>query len=128
MSASVDITTEVKMDVPTVPIQSVTTREKDGDKKKTRAKLVSDKDNDDDKEKEKIREELEEVVFLSMEADTVSKVAVKTGIQDDTYIEILSGVKPGDEIVVGPYSAVARKLKSGEKIIKVDPDKFYEKN
>jgi HlyD family secretion protein len=127
MSASVDITTEIKDEVPSIPIQAVTTREKESDKKKTRAKLVSDKDEDDD-EKEKIREELEEVVFLSTEADTVGKVAVTTGIQDDTYIEILSGVKTGDEIVVGPYSAVARKLKSGEKIIKVDPDKFYSKN
>ena len=125
MSASVDITTEIKEDVPSVPIQTVTTREKDSDKKKTRAKLVSDEEKDD---KDKEREELEEVIFLVTAADTVAKAVVTTGIQDDTYIEVLSGLKTGDEIVVGPYSAVARKLKSGEKVIKVDPDKFYKKD
>lgn len=126
MSASVDITTEIKENVPSVPIQAVTTREKDGSKKKSNAKLVSDDQDSDSKDKS--REELEEVVFLATAADTIAKAAVTTGIQDDTYIEIIKGAGVGDDIVVGPYSAVARKLKSGEKIIRVDPDKFYEQN
>jgi HlyD family secretion protein len=122
MSASVDITTEIKENVPSVPIQAVTTREKEGNKKNSNAKLVSDDQENDQKN----REELEEVVFLVTAADTVAKAAVTTGIQDDTYIEIIKGANVDDDIVVGPYSAVARKLKSGEKIIRVDPNKFYE--
>jgi len=128
MSASVDITTEVKENVASVPIQAVTTREKDG-KKISNVKLVSDSDSDseDAAAAEKNREELEEVVFIVAATDTVGKVHVTTGIQDDSYIELVSGAKEGDQIVVGPYSAAARKLKSGDKIIKVEPDKFYEK-
>jgi HlyD family secretion protein len=126
MSASVDVTTEVRNNVASVPIQAVTTREKEGAKKETRAKLVSDEE--EEIEEEKSRDDFEEVVFLVMPADTVSKVIVTTGIQDDTYIEVTKGLSAGDDIVVGPYSAVARQLKSGTKVIKVDPDKFYENN
>lgn len=124
MSASVDITTEVRNDVASIPIQAVTTREKEGDKKETRAKLVSDED-EESSSGEKSREDFEEVVFMVTAADTVAKVIVTTGIQDDTYIEVTSGLKAGEDAVVGPYSAVARQLKSGDKVIKVDPDKFY---
>lgn len=124
MSASVDITTEVKENVPSLPIQAVTTREREDKQKKTNAKLVSDEQEEDE---EKAREELEEVVFQVMSTDTIAKTQVTTGIQDDAYIEILKGVNVGDDIVIGPYSAVARKLKRGDKIIRVDPDKFYEK-
>lgn len=123
MSASVDITTEIKENVASVPIQAVTAREKEENKKKSNAKLVSD-----DQEEDRSREELEEVVFQITEADTVRRSVVTTGIQDDSYIEIVKGLNTGDDIVVGPYSAVARKLKSGDKIIRVDPDKFYEKD
>ncbi|PHN04445.1 HlyD family secretion protein [Flavilitoribacter nigricans] len=125
MSASVDITTEIKENVPSVPIQAVTTREKEESKKNSNAKLVSDDQDNDD---QKAREELEEVIFLVTPADTVGKAVVATGIQDDTYIEIVSGLKVEDDIVIGPYSAVARKLKSGDKVIRVDPDKFYDQN
>lgn len=128
MSASVDITTDIKKDILSVPIQAVTTREKDPDKKKSRAKLVSDDDSDDDEEaSEADRDELIEVVFLVTEADTVRQVPVVTGIQDDTYIEVVSGVEEGEDIVVGPYSAIARKLSAGDKVIRVDPDDFYKK-
>jgi HlyD family secretion protein len=41
---------------------------------------------------------------------------VKTGIQDNDYIQILSGIKEGEEVVIGPYAAVSRKLEQGSKI------------
>ena len=41
---------------------------------------------------------------------------VKTGIQDDSKIEILSGLKAGDEIIVGPYVTVSKELNSGDKV------------
>ena len=57
-------------------------------------------------------EEIDEVVFV-YEADTARMVKVKTGIQDNEYIQILSGLEPGQEIITGPYSTVSRKLKNG---------------
>ena len=50
---------------------------------------------------------------------------IKTGIQDDNYIEVLSGVKKGDMIVSGPYSVVARKLKSGNIVRKVKEEELF---
>jgi HlyD family secretion protein len=47
--------------------------------------------------------------------DTVHRVDVKTGIQDQNFIEIISGLKEGDEVVTGPYVAISRELKSGNK-------------
>ena len=43
-------------------------------------------------------------------------VKVTTGIADDTYMEIKSGIKPGDEVISGSYSAISRKLKDGAKV------------
>jgi len=94
MSASVEINTHTVADILSIPIQSVTTREGNENEKA-------------DKE-----ENIKEVVFL-MEADTARMAEVKTGVQDDTYIEILSGIEEGDIVVVGPYSAVSKKLKEG---------------
>lgn len=48
--------------------------------------------------------------------DTVGIREVKTGIQDNDYIEIVSGLQKGETIVTGPYSAIARKLKGGSRI------------
>jgi HlyD family secretion protein len=41
---------------------------------------------------------------------------VTTGIADDSYMEIKSGINPGDEVISGSYSAISRKLKEGAKI------------
>ena len=107
MSASVEINTTTAKDVLSVPIQSVTTRE---EKKKGSS-------SDDDL--------IKEVVFATVDgADTVKMVEVKTGIQDDTYIEVTSGLEGSEEIVVGPYSAISKKLESGKAITKKkDKDK-----
>jgi HlyD family secretion protein len=51
-----------------------------------------------------------------IENDTVKMVSVQTGIQDDSYIQILSGLVEKQEIVIGPYTAVSRKLKQGDRI------------
>ena len=56
--------------------------------------------------------EIDEVVFV-YEADTTRMVTVKTGIQDNEYIQVLEGLDPGQEVITGPYSAVSRKLKNG---------------
>lgn len=109
MSASVDIFTEQAQDVVAVPIQCVTVREKESDKKVTKDKsLPDDMVVPDDKE-------FDEVVFL-MDADTAKMVKVETGIQDDEFIMIKSGVNVGDKLISGPYSEVSKTLKSGDKV------------
>lgn len=102
MSASVEINTTTADDIIAVPIQSVTTREEEGK---------------DGKAKEDA--EIKEVIFALVDgADTVTMIEVKTGIQDDTYIVVKSGLKGGEEIVVGPYSAISKKLEGGKRINK----------
>jgi len=101
MSASVDIKTETMDDVLAIPIQAVTVREKEDDK--------------DNKKKKAAIDELEEVVFV-MEADTVRMVNVTTGIQDDEYILVTSGLEKGEVIVTGPYSAISKKLDQGDAV------------
>ena len=110
MSASVDINTETQQDVLSVPIQSVTTREEEKD------------EDEEEVKKEKKDEEIKEVVFV-MSADTVKMVEVKTGIQDDENIQILSGLEEGEEVVAGPYSAISRKLKEGMQVRLEDKEK-----
>ncbi|HZV70352.1 MAG TPA: efflux RND transporter periplasmic adaptor subunit [Saprospiraceae bacterium] len=101
MSASVDINTNTERAVIAIPIQSVTTREKDGEKKDSSTVKKSIMDD-----------EIDEVVFV-IDADTAKMVKVKTGIQDNEYIQVLDGLTVGDEVITGPYSTVSRKLKNG---------------
>lgn len=65
------------------------------------------------------------MVFIVTEADTVKMMEVTTGIQDDDYIQILTGLKDEEEVVTGPYTAISRKLKQGDKIIKTSEADFY---
>lgn len=126
MSAIVDIQTQTVHDVVTVPIQSVTVRAEGG---KTAEELQKQRDKEakertgnavnvaqERQEARRDREALREVVFVR-EGDTVRMRPVKTGIADDTDIEIKSGLKPGEEVVSGGYAAVSRLLKDGSKII-----------
>jgi HlyD family secretion protein len=118
MSSTVEINTETRPNILTVPIQSVVVREKkelDGKKENTDAK---DEDSEDE-------EDLIEVIFIAMEGDTVKAVPVITGIQDDTYIEIKEGVKAGEKVVSGPYSVLSRRLKQGMNINIVKESELY---
>ena len=60
-------------------------------------------------------EKLAKVVFLK-KGSKAQSIKVTTGIADDTYMEIKSGVQPGDEVISGSYSAISRKLKDGAKV------------
>lgn len=127
MSASVDVFTQTADNTITVPLIAVTAREDKKDDKK-----VVDKDeeesvvNNAQKEKEKKDDLIKEIVFVIV-GDTVAVKEVKTGIQDNDHIEILSGIAEGDMVISGPYSAIARKLKSGSKIKLMDKKKAEEK-
>src|SRR5207244_5685440 len=60
-------------------------------------------------------EKIGKVVFLK-KGSAAQMVKVTRGISDDTYMEIKSGVQPGDEVVSGSYSAISRKLKDSAKL------------
>lgn len=104
MSASVDIQTQRKNNVLAVPINSVTTRDKDSSSSK----------------------DVHEIVFTLQGNKTVKQTPVTTGIQDDSYIEILSGLKKGDTIVAAPYSAISKDLATDKKVKVVPKKDLYE--
>jgi HlyD family secretion protein len=132
MSATVDIQTETVVNVLSVPIQSVTTRQdttektekKVGEEKQT---TVKEGDQEIIKMKDKKADVVDEYVFVFNDGKVIMR-KVKAGIQDNMYIQILEGLKDGDEVVSAPYTAITRKLKDGDKVDKVDKkDLFNEK-
>jgi HlyD family secretion protein len=60
-----------------------------------------------------------------LQAGKVKQVEVTTGIQDDTYIQILSGLKGGEEVVSAPFAAISKTLKDGMVVEKVDKSKLF---
>lgn len=126
MSASVSITTDLAPDVLAVPIQAVTSRENNNEEK---GETKSDGEPVNASEKEATKSDqnrqlakLEEIVFL-IKGDTVAQVKVTTGIQDDEYIAVTTGLSEGDVIVSGPYRTVSRTLKSGSAVHKKEDKK-----
>lgn len=113
MSATVEISTNEVANVLSVPIQAVTTRDKvaSDDKKEKKDEWQMQKVED---KTPSISNEIQEVVFV-LDGDKVKMVQVKSGIQDDSFIEIKSGLEENVELVTGPYDAVSRKLKDGAK-------------
>lgn len=135
MSATVDIETQTVENVVSIPIQSVTVRADGGktteDLQKENAKKAQERSGNEleiAKEREQARrnrDKLKRVVFLKTD-DTVKMAEVETGIADNTYIEVKSGVKAGDEVVSGTYAAISRQLKDGKKVT-IDKGKKEEK-
>jgi len=107
MSASVDIQTESKSDIITVPIQSVTTRADTTDIGGT----LSDKD-------------IRTIVFITDSKYAIAK-DVKTGIQDNNYIEILTGIEAGDNVISAPFSAISKKLSDSTLIEIVKKEELF---
>jgi HlyD family secretion protein len=123
MSASVDIQTEHRVQVPTVEIAAVTTRDDTtGRVKSTYEKIKEDKEEDTETQ----TEEIKEYVFTYEGGKAVMR-EVKTGIQDNKYIEILSGLEAGEEVINGPYSAVSKDLKNRDQVEKTDKDDLFKK-
>ncbi|HVG07618.1 MAG TPA: efflux RND transporter periplasmic adaptor subunit [Thermoanaerobaculia bacterium] len=98
MSVRAEIDTAVHSDVLVAPIQAVVERD------------VKDKETD--------------VVFVIEDGKAVQRV-VKTGISDETQVEIVSGLKPGDKVVTGPYRSL-RDL-NGDDAVKVTDQKQEER-
>ena len=123
MSATVDIKTNEKANILTVPIQSVTTREekelKDGKSKDDKATADNTKPSDDNTGKEK--KTVQELVFI-VENGKAKTVNVKTGIQDANYIEIVSGLKEGETVIKAPFKLISKSLSNGD-MVTVVPEK-----
>lgn len=124
MSANADIQTKTHVNVLSVPINAVTTRDKN-DSTKTGLKK---KDESDLKPAADLTDDLEVVVFVIDKEGKVSRVKVKTDIQDINNIEITEGLKGGEEVVTGPYDVVSKTLKAGKKVKVVDKKELFEKN
>lgn len=127
MNASADIQTKTKENVLSIAINAVTTREKGTDK------LVNEK-KDKKTEEEGVQEtsknslaaDMDEVVFVLQAGGTVKKVKVKTDIQDINNIEVIEGLKEGDEVIAAPYNVISKTLKDGMKVKVVEKDKLFE--
>jgi len=130
MNASADIQTKTRNNVLAVPINAVTTRDKNGDKPVSDKKQDKDNNNNNSQEVPAVNaDDLEEVVFvLQADKTTVKKVKVKTDIQDINYIQITNGLKPGEEVITGPYNLVSKTLKDGDKVKIVPKEQLFEDN
>ncbi|MCE7071508.1 efflux RND transporter periplasmic adaptor subunit [Dyadobacter sp. CY327] len=118
MTASVEIITERKNGVVSVPIAAVTTRNSTPPVAAgARPGEQTEQAPEEDEKKPKKEEAIKEVVFVDVNGKAEMK-EVKTGISDFENIEILSGLKPGDTIISGPYIAVSKNLKNGDLVEK----------
>lgn len=114
MTASVEIITQRKDNVLSVPLSAVTTR--DPNKKKPgRGNDEGEEQASTDDEKKAIKEETKEVVFVN-ENGTAKMVEVETGISDYENIEITKGLTIDQKVVSGPFLVVSKRLEDGDKI------------
>ncbi|MHC1736973.1 MAG: efflux RND transporter periplasmic adaptor subunit [Ignavibacteriaceae bacterium] len=116
MSCSATIETETRLNVLSVPIQSVTAR----------SDFKPDENSGDEiqvtNSKKKEEEKVQEIVFIIQDGKAKTK-NVKTGISDDNYIEIINGLDSNEEVVSGSYKAISRELKEGSIVTKEDKTK-----
>lgn len=130
MSASADIQTTRKVQVLSVPILAVTTRDRNEQAAESKAKEEADKKRaQGETPSDEVvynADEMEEVVFVVQTNGVVKKVKVHTGIQDNEYIEVSGDLKEGDQIVSAPYNTISKTLKDGSKVEVVTKDKIYE--
>jgi len=120
MSATVDIQTERKIKVFTLPIQAVTTRP---DSAMEEFKVESEK-----AETEVMKEDESKSLIFIIASDTAFTRKVVTGIQDDRFIEILSGADTSDVVISGPYSAVSKTLKDKMPVEVVSREELFNKD
>ncbi|HEY5916260.1 MAG TPA: efflux RND transporter periplasmic adaptor subunit [Chryseolinea sp.] len=123
MTASVDILTTTKGNALSVPLASVTTRnpedEQNGENMNGDDGPPAQNTNQGNNEKKPAKKEDKTVIFLNVKGEA-KMVEVKTGISDYDNIEILSGISDSSEVVTGPFLAVSKRLKDGDKIKKLE--------
>lgn len=117
MNASVEIFTDKAEDVLAVPIQAVTVRPDSSTKVRKTYELKLDEVDED---------KLRECVFL-IEGGKAVKKFVETGIQDNKFIEIRSGLEEGQTVVTGPYSLISKELTDGDAVSTKSKMEVYKK-
>ena len=110
MTATVDIITNTKSNVLAVPISAVVVKSDT-----TAVKEFKVEDPNTDKKEAPKNDKKFECVFVKV-GDKAKIRVIKTGIQDDTNIEVMSGLKTGDVVITGPYTTVSKELNSGDKV------------
>lgn len=126
MSASVDVETQTATNVVSVPIQAVTVRDFAKDTKPSttnkgeagnedEAIVMNASDNLNQDNLSVNKEDIRKVVFVMVDGKAVRK-EVKTGISDNTHIQILTGIEAGEEVIIGSYRVLSRVLKDGDKV------------
>ncbi len=115
MSATVDIQTERATNVVSLPIQAVTTRDAD---------IVPSEEDDDQPTGGSSMARQREVVFL-YEEGKVRMVPVRSGIQDNQYIQIREGLEAGQQVVTGPYRLISRELADGMEAERVERAELF---
>ncbi len=118
MSVTSDIITEKKYNVIAVPIQAVTVRSLKKNKQLANPGSPEEKKNSKD--------DVVEVVFI-VENGVAKMVPVKRGISGEIYVEIVEGLKGGEEVVVGSFRAINRDLEDGVKV-RVQKEKIKTKS
>ena len=120
MSASADIQTKTHRNVLSIPINAVTTRDKNDTAKTTDKKpaegAIANAANADD---------LEVLVFILNADGTVKKAKVKTSIQDINNIEVTEGLKENEMVITGPYDIVSKTLKEKDKVKVVEKKELF---
>lgn len=110
MTATVDIITTTKSNVLAVPISSVVVKSDT-----TAVKEIKVEAPEEEKKTAPKNDKKYECVFVKV-GDKAQIRVIKTGIQDDTNIEVMSGLKAGDVVITGPYTTVSKDLNSGDKV------------
>ncbi len=129
MSATVDIQTFSVVNVVSVPIQAITTRSDSILNNSAEIQEVKEEGKEFKKKEttsKKDKKEIVEIVFIYKDGKVFAK-EVETGIQDNNFIEIKSGLSLDDEVVIAPYMAISKKLKNEMKVEKSNKDKLYTK-
>lgn len=121
MTASVDILTNRKQNVLSVPLSAVTTRNPNDEKSDEEKKQEEErnKNTNGNAPKPVKKEENKTVIFVN-DKGVAKMVEVKTGISDYDNIEVLTGVSDSTEVITGPFLAVSKRLKDGDKIRKAE--------
>ncbi len=119
MSGTVDIFTRTVLDVVAVPIQAVTVRDfnklREEEARRNRRDTTEAAPAPEAPTPALEKEDLRKVIFVVEEGEA-RVVEVETGIADDLYIEIKSGLQGGETVITGPYRAVSRTLSRGTKV------------
>ncbi len=110
LGASEQINPTPQYNILSIPVNALTTRDWSDSIKKT---MTTD--------------EIRQVVFVyDSKTQTIAIRDVKTGLQDNKYIQITEGLKDDEQVVIAPYGAIARTLNDKTKVNVVDKDKLFE--